>query len=382
VGNLGPDVDEEILKREFGRFGSIASVKVMWPRDEEQRRRQRNSGFVAFMVGWAGWDGWMVGLGGWPRPGVRCWLLLAACPARAAASHARCCSRPGGARARLAPPRCHPARPLTSPAAPACPPPPRAQKRQDAAGAIDAMNGVMLHDYELKVGWGKAVPIPLVPIYPPGEPSAPVAPDVAALAALLGAALAGAGSWGARGCGSAVQLRSGLSRAAPPVAAEAVAAAKAAMQGLPVPSAQAAPWQSSGGGSGGGSSSHHHHHHHHRQRENPHQGTGQDIEVQVPGDLRIRWAGAGGWRRLGAAWGHLGGTLAPAPLWQCRRLLCRARPAASAFARLPLLPTTTTTHHHHRHTHHHHRHLLTFAGSSSTRSPCTCCATAATLSSW
>lgn len=50
VGNLAPDVDEEVLKREFGRFGPIASVKIMWPRDEEQRRRGRNSGFVAFMV--------------------------------------------------------------------------------------------------------------------------------------------------------------------------------------------------------------------------------------------------------------------------------------------------------------------------------------------
>ncbi len=47
-------VDEEVLKREFGRFGAIASVKVMWPRDEEQRRKGRNCGFVAFMVGpWA-----------------------------------------------------------------------------------------------------------------------------------------------------------------------------------------------------------------------------------------------------------------------------------------------------------------------------------------
>lgn len=46
-----PQVDEEVLKREFGRFGAIASVKVMWPRDEEQRRKGRNCGFVAFMVG-------------------------------------------------------------------------------------------------------------------------------------------------------------------------------------------------------------------------------------------------------------------------------------------------------------------------------------------
>lgn len=50
VGNLAPDVDEEILKREFGRFGAVASVKIMWPRDDDQRRRGRNCGFVAFMV--------------------------------------------------------------------------------------------------------------------------------------------------------------------------------------------------------------------------------------------------------------------------------------------------------------------------------------------
>ncbi len=40
----------QVLKREFGRFGDIASVKIMWPRDEDQRRRGRNCGFVAFMV--------------------------------------------------------------------------------------------------------------------------------------------------------------------------------------------------------------------------------------------------------------------------------------------------------------------------------------------
>ena len=50
VGNLSPDVDEEVLKREFVRFGPIASVKIMWPRDDDQRRRGRNCGFVAFMV--------------------------------------------------------------------------------------------------------------------------------------------------------------------------------------------------------------------------------------------------------------------------------------------------------------------------------------------
>ncbi|KAK9824009.1 hypothetical protein WJX72_006933 [[Myrmecia] bisecta] len=50
VGNLAPDVDEEVLKKEFGRFGAIASVKIMWPRDDDQRRRGRNCGFVAFMT--------------------------------------------------------------------------------------------------------------------------------------------------------------------------------------------------------------------------------------------------------------------------------------------------------------------------------------------
>lgn len=43
-------VNEAHLAREFGRFGPIGSVKIMWPRDEEQRRRGRNCGFVAFMV--------------------------------------------------------------------------------------------------------------------------------------------------------------------------------------------------------------------------------------------------------------------------------------------------------------------------------------------
>ena len=49
VGNLAPEVDEEVLKREFLRFGDIASIKIMWPRDVA-RPKGRNCGFVAFMV--------------------------------------------------------------------------------------------------------------------------------------------------------------------------------------------------------------------------------------------------------------------------------------------------------------------------------------------
>lgn len=33
----------------FGRYGPLASVKVMWPRTEEERSRGRNCGFVAYM---------------------------------------------------------------------------------------------------------------------------------------------------------------------------------------------------------------------------------------------------------------------------------------------------------------------------------------------
>eukprot|EP00471_Norrisiella_sphaerica_P004924 CAMPEP_0184483122 /NCGR_PEP_ID=MMETSP0113_2-20130426/4736_1 /TAXON_ID=91329 /ORGANISM="Norrisiella sphaerica, Strain BC52" /LENGTH=692 /DNA_ID=CAMNT_0026863309 /DNA_START=147 /DNA_END=2225 /DNA_ORIENTATION=+ len=49
VGNLSPHVSEEFLVREFGQFGDIASVKIMWPRTQEEHNRQRNCGFVSFM---------------------------------------------------------------------------------------------------------------------------------------------------------------------------------------------------------------------------------------------------------------------------------------------------------------------------------------------
>ena len=33
----------------FGKYGPLASVKVMWPRTEEEKQRNRLSGFVAYM---------------------------------------------------------------------------------------------------------------------------------------------------------------------------------------------------------------------------------------------------------------------------------------------------------------------------------------------
>ncbi|XP_020268689.1 protein RRC1-like isoform X2 [Asparagus officinalis] len=93
VGNLSPQVDENFLLRTFGRFGPIASVKIMWPRTEEERRRQRNCGFVAFM------------------------------------------------------------------------------NRADGQAAMDEMQGVVVYEYELKIGWGKSVSLPTqaLPAPPPGH---------------------------------------------------------------------------------------------------------------------------------------------------------------------------------------------------------------------
>ncbi|KAJ6836808.1 protein RRC1-like isoform X1 [Iris pallida] len=93
VGNLSPQVDENFLLRTFGRFGPIASVKIMWPRTEEERQRQRNCGFVAFM------------------------------------------------------------------------------NRADGQAAKDEMQGVIVYEYELKIGWGKSVLLPAqaLPAPPPGH---------------------------------------------------------------------------------------------------------------------------------------------------------------------------------------------------------------------
>ena len=42
-------MQEKELCEIFGKFGPLASVKIMWPRTEEERSRGRNCGFVAFM---------------------------------------------------------------------------------------------------------------------------------------------------------------------------------------------------------------------------------------------------------------------------------------------------------------------------------------------
>uniref|UniRef100_A0A8C1Z244 U2 snRNP-associated SURP domain containing n=1 Tax=Cyprinus carpio TaxID=7962 RepID=A0A8C1Z244_CYPCA len=89
LGNINPQMNEEMLCQEFGRYGPLASVKIMWPRTDEERARERNCGFVAFMT------------------------------------------------------------------------------RKDAERALKHLNGKMIMNFDMKLGWGKGVPIPPHPIYIP-----------------------------------------------------------------------------------------------------------------------------------------------------------------------------------------------------------------------
>ncbi|KAF9977267.1 U2 snRNP-associated SURP domain-containing protein [Actinomortierella ambigua] len=95
IGNINPTVNEEQLCMEFAKYGPIASIKIMWPRTQEEIDRNRNCGFVSFM------------------------------------------------------------------------------ERQDAAQALKEMDGIELCGYVMKLGWGKAVPLPAVPFYQRKDYKAP-----------------------------------------------------------------------------------------------------------------------------------------------------------------------------------------------------------------
>lgn len=73
----------------FGRYGPLASIKIMWPRSEEEKSRGRNCGFVAYM------------------------------------------------------------------------------SRKDAERALKTLNGRYIMGYEMRLGWGKSVPIMNQPIFVP-----------------------------------------------------------------------------------------------------------------------------------------------------------------------------------------------------------------------
>lgn len=89
LGNLNPKINEAQLCEVFGVFGPLASVKVMWPRTDEERARNRNCGFVAYV------------------------------------------------------------------------------NRKDGDRALTLLRGKTVMEYEMKMGWGKAVPIPPHPVYIP-----------------------------------------------------------------------------------------------------------------------------------------------------------------------------------------------------------------------
>ncbi|KAI5753880.1 hypothetical protein M8J77_004102 [Diaphorina citri] len=89
LGNLNPKITEQQLMEIFGRYGPLASIKIMWPRSDEEKARGRNCGFVAFM------------------------------------------------------------------------------NRKDGERALKYLNGKDVQSYEMKLGWGKSVPIPSYPIYIP-----------------------------------------------------------------------------------------------------------------------------------------------------------------------------------------------------------------------
>ncbi|XP_050523952.1 U2 snRNP-associated SURP motif-containing protein [Daktulosphaira vitifoliae] len=89
LGNLNPKITEAQLMEVFGKYGPLASIKIMWPRSDEEKARGRNCGFVAYM------------------------------------------------------------------------------SRKDGERALKNLNGKDVMSYEMKMGWGKCVPIPPHPIYIP-----------------------------------------------------------------------------------------------------------------------------------------------------------------------------------------------------------------------
>ena len=89
ISNISPLTKEPELYRLFYTYGPIASVKIMWPYTEEERSRNRNCGFVAFM------------------------------------------------------------------------------DRPSAEKAFKNLHGILMHDHELNVSWGKPVKLPPRPLPPP-----------------------------------------------------------------------------------------------------------------------------------------------------------------------------------------------------------------------
>ncbi|CDW54275.1 U2 snRNP associated SURP motif containing [Trichuris trichiura] len=50
LANLSPEINEEEIRCLFGKYGPLASVKIMWPRNGDERVKPCLTGFVAYMT--------------------------------------------------------------------------------------------------------------------------------------------------------------------------------------------------------------------------------------------------------------------------------------------------------------------------------------------
>ena len=98
----------------------------MWPRSEEQRKALRNCGFVSFMVGSAS-EGRSRVMYASVRGGIMGLDLGPVCLCVGLGLH-------------------------THAYAQELPPNPLPQKREDAEDALMSLNGLLLNDYEMKIG--------------------------------------------------------------------------------------------------------------------------------------------------------------------------------------------------------------------------------------
>lgn len=48
IASISPNLAEKDLEDKFGPFGPLTSIKVMYPRTEDEKMRGRNCAFVAF----------------------------------------------------------------------------------------------------------------------------------------------------------------------------------------------------------------------------------------------------------------------------------------------------------------------------------------------
>ena len=50
LSGLAPSVNESVLQDVFSKYGRVESVKILWPRTDEERNRLVNNGFVNYFT--------------------------------------------------------------------------------------------------------------------------------------------------------------------------------------------------------------------------------------------------------------------------------------------------------------------------------------------